>query len=81
MNLAVEVLATRAAARGGQCAGAAAWPRCLHCNLGILPQVPAVESLVITLQLHYNARAPVHALSARSPVQALQCTRYNAHEL
>ena len=29
MNLAVEVLATRAAARGGQCAGAAAWPRSL----------------------------------------------------
>ena len=37
MNLAMEVLATRTAARGGQCAGAAAWPRCLHCNFGILP--------------------------------------------
>ena len=36
ITLAMEVLATRTAARGGQCAGAAAWPRYLHCNFGIL---------------------------------------------
>ena len=80
MNLAMEILATRAAAR---CAGAAAWPRCLHCNFGIRPYETVVASPVSILQLHYNARAPVHTLhctqaSARDTMHRLQCTRHRA---